>query len=87
MKYIKEIKLIPVVCGMSGDIDDVKYDISIVYSDGTEQCVAREHTYNQMHNITIPCIHEEVKETIRKCNRAIAHNIDVQSKGEKKNGH
>jgi len=65
-KYIKEIKLLPIFCGMDVDDVDVKYDISIVYSDGTEQCVAREHTYNQMHNITIPCIHEEVKETIRK---------------------
>lgn len=64
-KCIKEIKLFPIFCGVDGNDIDVKYDIVIVYSDGTEQRVASEHTYNQMHNITIPCIHEEVKETIR----------------------
>lgn len=64
-KCIKEIKLFPIFCGMDVDDVDVKYDIVIIYSDGTEQCVAREHTYNQVHNITIPCIHEEVKETIK----------------------
>ena len=63
-KCIKEIKLFPIFCGVDGHDIDVKYDIVIVYSDGTE-CIANEHTYNQMHNITIPCIHEEVKETIK----------------------
>ena len=64
-KCIKEIKLFPVFCGMDVDDVDVKYDIVIVYSDGTEQRVASEHTYNQMRNITIPCIHVDVVEAIR----------------------
>ena len=64
-KCIKEVKLFPVLCGVDGNCIDVKYDIVIVYSDGTEQCIAREHTYNQMYNIAIPCIHEEVVEAIR----------------------
>lgn len=64
-KFIKEIKLFPVFCGMDVDDVDVKYDISIVYSDGTEKCVAREHTYEQIRNMTIPCIHVDVVEAIR----------------------
>lgn len=65
-KYIKEIKLIPVVCGMSGDIDDVKYDVKMVYSDGTEEFVAMEHTFNQFRNLTIAILHEDVLDRIRK---------------------
>ena len=66
MKYIKEIKLIPVVCNMSGDIDDVKYDVKLVYSDGTEETTAMEHTFNQLRNITIAILHEDILDQIRK---------------------
>lgn len=65
-KYIKEIKLIPVVCGMSGDIDDVKYDVKMVYSDGTEETTAMEHTFSQLQNATMVMIHEDVLDRIRK---------------------
>lgn len=64
-KCIKEIKLFPIFCGMDVDDVDVKYDIVIIYSDGTEQCVAKEHTYDQIRNMTIPCIHVDVVEAIR----------------------
>lgn len=84
MKNIKEIKLIPIVCGMSGDSEDVKYDVKLVYDDGTEKFIAMEHTFNQLRNITIAILHEDILDQIRKRNRAIAHNIDVQSKGEKR---
>lgn len=65
-KYIKEIKLIPVVCSMSGDIDDVKYDVKLVYSDGTEEFTAMEHTLNQLQNFTMTVLHEDVLDRIRK---------------------
>lgn len=66
MKHIKEIKLIPVVCGMSGDSEDVKYDIKLAYDDGTEESVAMEHTFNQLRNITIAILHEDILDQIRK---------------------
>lgn len=66
MKYIKEIKLIPVVCNMSGDINDIKYDVKLVYSDGTEEFTAMEHTLDQLQNITMAMIHEDVLDRIRK---------------------
>ena len=65
-KYIKEIKLIPVVCGMSEDSEDVKYDIKLAYDDGTEEFVAMEHTFNQLRNITIAILHEDILDQIRK---------------------
>lgn len=65
-KYIKEIKLIPIVCGMSGDIDDVKYDVKLVYSDGIEEFTAMEHTFGQIQNMTMAVLHEEVLDRIRK---------------------
>ena len=65
-KYIKEIKLIPVVCGMSGDINDVKYDVKLIYSDGTEEFAAMEHTLNQLQNATMAILHEDVIDRIRK---------------------
>lgn len=65
-KYIKEIKLIPIVCGMSGDINDVKYDVKLVYSDGTEEFTAMEHTFSQLQNMTMAVLHEEVLDRIRK---------------------
>lgn len=65
-KYIKEIKLIPIVCGMSGDIDDVKYDVKLVYGDGTEEFTAMEHTLGQIQNMTMAVLHEEVLDRIRK---------------------
>lgn len=66
MKHIKEIKLIPVVCGMSGDSEDVKYDVKLVYNDGTEKFIAMEHTFNQLRNITIAVLHEDILDQIRK---------------------
>ena len=65
-KYIKEIKLIPVICGMSGESEDVKYDIKLAYNDGTEEFVAMEHTFNQLRNITIAILHEDILDQIRK---------------------
>lgn len=66
MKYIKEIKLIPVVCNMSGDINDIKYDVKLVYSDGTEEFIAMEHTLDQLQNIIMAMLHENVLDRIRK---------------------
>ena len=65
-KYIKEIKLIPVVCGMSGDTNDVKYDVKLIYSDGTEEFAAMEHTLSQLQNATMVILHEDVIDRIRK---------------------
>lgn len=66
MKHIKEIKLIPVICGMSGDSEDIKYDVKLAYDDGTEEFVAMEHTFNQLRNITIAILHEDILDQIRK---------------------
>lgn len=66
MNHIKEIKLIPVVCGMSGDSEDVKYDVKLVYSDGTEEFTAMEHTLSQLQNMTMAVLHEDVLDRIRK---------------------
>ena len=65
MKHIKEIKLIPVICGMSGDSEDVKYDVKLVYDDGTEEFTAMEHTLSQLQNATMAVLHEEVLDQIR----------------------
>lgn len=66
MNHIKEIKLIPVVCGMSGDSKDVKYDVKLVfYNDEIEKFVAMEYILNQIQNI-ISILHEDILDQIRK---------------------